>query len=250
VKNPFIIAECERLGLPLNKIETPLPETYSQDGEDLIVESLLLSIISRTAPVENIFYIEIGANHPIQTSNTYLFCKKYNAYGVLVEADPELIPMLQKTRPLDEVIQGAVTGRRTEKVTLNVADAKELSSVEAEHIGMFQSIFPDDFIKIVKQIEVKNIHIQDLLAPYDTIMYLSIDVEGLDLEVLQAIDFTKRRPWIISCEPSTRYKQNNAFQMYKLMFLNEYTLVAKTDFNLIFADKKYLVGPEYRSTKT
>ncbi len=236
--NPFILAECQRLDLPLNWINTPLPETYSQDAEDIIVESLLLSIFSRSKPVENIFYMEIGANHPVQTSNTYLFYLKYNAHGVLVEADPELIPALQKARPRDEIKECAVSAREVDTVWLNVAQAKELSSLDAEHIRTFNAMYPKES-GIVKQIEVRNIHIRDLLAPYESIMYLSIDVEGLDYEILNGINFNKHRPWIISCEPSPQYKKDSMFKIYRLMVENNYILAAKTEFNLIFLDRKY-----------
>ena len=236
IPNPFILAECKRLELPLNKIETPLAESYSQCGEDLIVESLLLAILSRRPPVDNIFYIEIGANHPIQTSNTYLFYRKYRSHGVLVEADPNLIPALKKARPYDEVIHSAVSAREAETVLLNVAEAKELSSLDAEHIATF----PKEWSQIVRQIEVKNTHIRDLLAPYEEIMYLSIDVEGLDLEILSAIDFTKHRPWIISCEPSPQYKKESPSKIYQHMAANGYLLAARNDVNLIFADQRLI----------
>ena len=97
--NQFITAECNRLGIAQNLIETKSPETYSQAGEDLVVQALLFGLVPRLAPVQSIYYLDIGANHPVQTSNSYLLYKEHNAHGVLFDADPDLIPALQRARP-------------------------------------------------------------------------------------------------------------------------------------------------------
>src|SRR5882672_2105162 len=98
--NQHIANECTRLGIPQNIVGTREPEFYSQAGEDLIVETLLAAVVTKK-PIRNMFYLEIGANHPIQASNTYLFYKHRGAQGVLFEADPELILTLEKARPKD-----------------------------------------------------------------------------------------------------------------------------------------------------
>ena len=57
-----------------------LNKTYSQYGEDLI----LSSAIEYLKIDENISYLDIGANHPMSLSNTYLLYKQ-GASGVLIE---------------------------------------------------------------------------------------------------------------------------------------------------------------------
>jgi len=238
--NEFIAAECNRLGIAQNLIETGMPETYSQAGEDLVVQALLSAIMLRLAPNANIYYLDIGANHPIQTSNTYLFYKKHNAHGVLFDADPELIPALQSVRPRDTVVHTAVSARRDATVTLNVSEAKELSSLDASHVRAFAGL--GEIANIAKQIDVPNLHIDDLLTQYgqQSIQYLSIDVEGEDLPIMRAIDFDRYRPWILSCEPSAQIHPDNPRRMYQTMTQAGYCLVANTVINLIFVDKRWL----------
>src|SRR3954465_2657889 len=77
-ENPFIINECRTHGIEQAPLATNIYETYAQGNEALIVEPVLLAQLNRAgrAP-ETLRYIEIGANHPFQTSSTYLFYKLY-----------------------------------------------------------------------------------------------------------------------------------------------------------------------------
>jgi hypothetical protein len=71
IENPFITFECGRLGLDKAPIPTGLLESYSQCNEDLIIEGLLRALTCRAGrTMSSVRYIEIGANHPVQTSSS------------------------------------------------------------------------------------------------------------------------------------------------------------------------------------
>ena len=112
--------------------------------------------------------------------------------------------------------------------------------MDANHVRSFAGM--GEIANIVKQIEVPNLHIGDLLAKYgqQSIQYLSIDVEGEDLSIMKAIDFDRYRPWILSCEPSAQVYPDNPQQMYQVMAQAGYCLVAHTVINMIFVDKRWL----------
>jgi hypothetical protein len=63
---------------------------------------------------------------------------------------------------------------------------------------------------------------------------LSIDVEGLDKEILSDIDFSKYRPMVIVIEPSDFFIKDNTNNIIDIMNNNNYTLISITDVNLIF----------------
>ena len=72
--------------------------SYSQQGEDLIVESIcgFLKILKPT-------YLDVGAADPVGDNNTYLFyCK--GCRGVLVEPNPALCRRLKEVRPKDTLL--------------------------------------------------------------------------------------------------------------------------------------------------
>jgi FkbM family methyltransferase len=238
--NTYIIGECNRLGISPNLIDTHFSETYSQTGEDTIIEALLFALAAKTPPMKTLFYVDIGANHPIQTSNTYLLYKKYNGQGLLVEADPELIPLLRQVRPRDQVIHAAVTDHREPTVLFNVARAKELSSLHSQHVKGFAHW--GDVANIVAHVEVPNLHVDDLLARYapEPIHYLSIDVEGGDLAIIRALNFERFRPRLVSCEPSPDLIPANPQQMLQVMSSNGYSFIGRTAVNMIFIDKRWL----------
>jgi hypothetical protein len=68
-------------------------KTYAQCGEDVIISFVLENI-----RIVNPYYVDIGAHHPWNISNTALFYNKGND-GILVEADPLLCQELEKERP-------------------------------------------------------------------------------------------------------------------------------------------------------
>jgi FkbM family methyltransferase len=235
--NAFIRGECERIGVPPAVLDTYISETYAQRNEDLIVESLLAPVLRRLdRPLSSIFYFEIGANHPFQTSNTYLFYRKYGAKGVLVEANHQLAQQLKIARPQDQVIEAAVSGRHDATITFHQCAISELSGLDEAHIKSFGSNAP------IEAMVVANMHINALLDRYATrqIDYLSIDVEGVDIELLEAMNFNKYRPYFIQCEPSEHFLPGASDKVSAMLEAKGYVLIARTEINMIFAERAVL----------
>src|SRR5690242_9998804 len=71
--------------------------SYAQSGEDLVAEFILryLKIYA-----ESVNYLDIGANDPVFSNNTYFFYLK-GARGVLVEPNVALCARLRAVRPED-----------------------------------------------------------------------------------------------------------------------------------------------------
>jgi len=231
--NPWIYRECEHKQIPPASIPTHLSPSFSQFGEDLIVESLLQSYFrQQQRAMSSIRYLEIGANHPIQTSNTYLFYAKHGARGILVEANPDLTARLKMVRIGDQVINLAVAPSAIKKLTLHIAAHPELSSALAEHIAFFGA---DG--KIVKTIEIQAVSLDDLL---ETQMpsgcdFLSLDVEGLDLAILEDAKLTTVRPKFLMVEHSRDIIPKNDIGIIAALQQRNYRLVAESQINLIFS---------------
>lgn len=233
VPNVFIAHECARTDTPATAIAASIHETYAQCGEDVIVEGLLAARLGLAGRgLDSLFYIEIGANHPVQTSNTYLFYRKHGAAGVLVEANAALIADLRRVRPRDTVLRTAVSARTDPTLSFGVCEVSELSSLALDHIRSFGTGAS------VARTSVPNLHVNDLLARYadQMIDFLSIDVEGVDLEILEVIDFSRFRPIVIQCEPSEHFAPGTASRMIHLLRERGYALAARTSINLIFVD--------------
>lgn len=236
LENPFIRAETERFGLEASKLHNPLMPTYAQRGEDLIVEALLHAHLAKQGRHwDSLFYIEIGANHPISTSNTYLLYSSRGASGVLVEPNPELHPLIAKARARDTLVAAAILPAPQPSVTLHIGNAHELTSVDAAHVESFGAFGGAGGIR--NRIEVPGIGINELFAahaanrPFD---FLSIDCEGIDHELAKAIDFETFKPAVVQLEPSDHFFPGARARMVNLMESRSYRLVAMTEINVIF----------------
>ncbi|MFZ5519708.1 MAG: FkbM family methyltransferase [Pseudomonadota bacterium] len=233
--NPWITQACEQHDVPPNRLDTHLQEQYGQLGEDLVLDALLKSYFHRHGlEPDRIRYLEIGANHPVQTSNTYLFHNKWGGKGILVEANAALVPALKRVRTRDVVLNYAVVPAGQEgMVTLNVAENPELSSLDKAHVESFGEIGG-----VAGTREVEALTLDELLDNCfpEGLHLMSIDIEGLDLPVLEGAAF-RRRPVFIVAEPSRHYFDDAEQSFARVLTQQRYVEVARTDFNIIYLDR-------------
>src|SRR5690242_18514402 len=76
--------------------------SYAQCGEDLIMD-LIFTGLRLPQPT----YLDIGANDPVNFSNTYYFYQK-GCRGVCVEPDPNLAEAFRRRRPKDTCLNAGV----------------------------------------------------------------------------------------------------------------------------------------------
>lgn len=158
------------------------------------IESRLVWNFFKQRP-EGVF-VEVGANHPTQENQTW-FLEQQGWSGVLVEPNPELHKLLCKQRPRSRAVQAAAgaTDQRDEVELLLGVDP--LHSTLAPVLG-------DPLSE--KKVRVKLRTLNSILAETGTtkIDFLSIDVEGTELQVLQGLDLKKYAPGLILIEEQRR----------------------------------------------
>lgn len=237
IDNLFIDATVAELKLPPQpKAASWIFESYSQYGEDRIMLALLRAQVCdrESRSFQSIKYIEIGGNHPVRNSNTWLLYK-LGCSGTLVEANPKLASLLSQVRPRDQVVPVAVVPDAQERVLLHLGKYDELSSLRADHIESFGDF--NGLGGIERAISVPAININTLLEQTpDPLDYLSIDVEGLDVDLLEALDFARFQPAFIQAEPSEHFLRGNTNRMIDVMQRNNYVLLARTEGNCIFRE--------------
>jgi FkbM family methyltransferase len=229
--NPFIEYENGRLRLLPAPIATTIRETYSQCNEDLIVEALLRTRMAAAGRnMSTVRYLEVGGNHPVQTSSTYLLYRAWGARGCIVEANAGLAQRLRQTRPRDTIVQTAVSDKHDATVSFYVHELDELSTLAADNIRGVEST---GLVGDLSSVEtVPNLHINAFFdAHIDTPLdFMSIDIEGLDLPVLQALD-PRHRPAVLQVECVERELLT---RLRETLEPRGYTLAAMTDVNVIF----------------
>ncbi|MCL2046781.1 MAG: FkbM family methyltransferase [Oscillospiraceae bacterium] len=174
--------------------------SFSQRSQDKIVEALLFE-----AGITKPSYLDIGANTPVEMSNTALFYRK-GCSGVVVDANESLRQRWTELRPNDIFVNAAVSTISGEKIPFYMLDMySPRNSVDFETINAFieESKKTENPWEIMKTIEVTTITINEIVDIYCNGIfpdYLSIDIEGMDLHVLQNADFTLSAPKVISIE--------------------------------------------------
>lgn len=174
------------------------------------------------------FYIDIGAYHPIRYSNTFKFYLK-GWHGINIDARPGSMKIFKKVRPKDINLEIAI-GNRSECLKYYMFDEPALNGFSKEISEERDRDFHFNILKTVDiNLERLEVILDNFLPENTEIHFLSIDVEGLDYEVLLSNNFNKYRPKMILVETSV-ISEGLAFDSEINLFLNEngYSLVAKT----------------------
>lgn len=188
----------------------------------------------RKSGITKPLYVDIGAHHPIFANNTYLLYRQ-GGRGILVEPNKELCYVIQNTRPRDVCLNAGVGGHDSEEEFFSFprSTRSTFSKVQAEAWQRESEERPT--------IEKKPIYSLDTIinTHCDRVPdVVSIDAEGLDIEILSGFSWT-RRPKIF-CIESAVYDDGGIkhvdSELASLMKQHDYTLVAKVLCNDIFVD--------------
>lgn len=215
-------------------------KTYAQAGEDVILEYVLM-VLGIT--MKECRYLDLGANHAKELSNTYCLYKK-GARGVLVEANPQLIPELKFYRYEDVILNKCVAKNSGETVKFYIMNGDGLSSADKDSVDLACRKNKD--LEVSNTIEVETISVVDIIDTYfeSAPDIINIDIEGKDVEILEQLDLVKGRPLLIVIEmieynPLLTIGEKNEV-ILNFMEEHDYKEYAFTGINSIFIDYKKL----------
>lgn len=203
--------------------------SYSQDGEDMVLRSLMEDYPKGYKGV----FVDIGAHHPVRFSNTYFFYKK-GWRGINVDAMPGSMKLFKWLRSKDTNLEVGV-GPEKDTLTFYCFDEPALNTF-SEETALERD--QNTRYKIIKKVEVPVMKLAEILETYlsaPKIDLLSIDVEGLDHQVLMSNNWDKYRPVFILVE-------DNDFMLtaldrsvtYQFLVNKGYELSGKTKRTLVF----------------
>ena len=205
--------------------------SYSQEGEDLLLERFFEN-------KKNGFYVDIGAHHPQRFSNTYNFYKK-GWRGINIDAMPESMSSFNDVRPMDTNIEIGVSLEKSELTyyMFNEPALNTFSDEEAKKKDGLRNF------KIIAKKKIETIPLsiilKEHLPPYVQIDFMTIDVEGLDLQVLKSNDWKLYRPNMVLVEDLKQYsltELEKQSEVYNYLVGKKYQLVSKTFNTLFFKD--------------
>ena len=203
--------------------------SYSQFGEDLILLKYL-----KYKNIKKGKYLDIGAFHPRWVSNTHLLHQQ-GFMGYCVDIDDEKLKWFRFARGKKvKTICAAVSNSYEELIKVYKFERKSpFSSIDTtslEHAEYFRS----DKSKY-KEINVKNIHINELFNKVGKINVLNIDIEGKDFEVLKSSKLDIIDPEVILIEDHNSYFPSK--ELIKFFSDREYFLISICGLTKCFAKK-------------
>jgi len=206
--------------------------SYSQEGEDMLLRTIFGN--------KKGFYVDIGAHHPKRYSNTYYFYK-IGWNGINIDAMPGSMNIFNKIRPRDINLEIAISKNNKELDYYAFNEPAfngflKNDSVEKIKKDGFKLLFSKKIITKTLA-EVLNLYLKD----ESKIDFMSIDVEGLDLEVLQSNDWNRYKPDVLLVEIHSYGLENvKDHKIYKYISNKGYKLICSTINTFIFKKKELI----------
>jgi FkbM family methyltransferase len=197
-------------------------------GEDALLLFYLTEVLSIRKPG---FYVDVGCNHPINHSNTWLLYQR-GWRGIVIDANHLILELYKKIRPRDQIVNELVSDIEQE-MDFYVFEGSLVSTVELHYASAWEK---SSNVKEVRSLSPKTLNaiMQEYQVP-DNFELLKIDVEGHDAAVLRSIDLTRYQPIIILVEihhESIETITHN--EIYQRLATYGYRMVSLAGYNGIF----------------
>lgn len=209
--------------------------SFSQNGEDILIKTIF-----DIRKINQISYLDIGANDPVKLNNTYLFYRN-KSQGVNVDANPKLIANMDRVRPRDKNVNIGIS---------QVEGYLDFYIMENDKVSTFSSKeYQNNLemgLQLKEKVKVEVTTVGDIVDQYfggKFPDFLNIDVEGLEWDILNSIDFNGTNTPKVMCletaEHSMKGNGNKREDIITYVVDNGYYRYADTHFNSILVRKDF-----------
>ncbi len=175
---------------------------FSQAGQDKIIKEFFFK------NKKNGFFVEIGAFDGIQGSNCYHFEKFLNWDGIALEPSRIQFEKLKKNRKC-KILNEAVSHEIKEVEFIEVIEGlTQMSGINDNFYQRNMNIISKNETSKTQSINLKTITFEQAVPKNTDIDYLSIDIEGGEMDLLNSINFNDNNIKLISVENNIPAEQN------------------------------------------
>lgn len=205
--------------------------SFSQEGEDLILARIF-------EEKKEGFYLDVGAHHPQRFSNTHYFHLR-GWRGINIDAMPGSMSIFNAARPNDINLELPISNKK-QVLTYYMFNEPALNGFSKDLAEQRNGL---KGYKIIFEKELQTYTLAEVLDTYlppnQKIDFLSVDVEGLDCEVLNSNNWDAYRPYVVLVEDLqlTTLEHINRSPVAALLGAQNYELFCKTVCTLIFRSK-------------
>lgn len=209
--------------------------SYTRNFEDVMINRAMQGI-------EKGFYVDVGGFHPVVDSNTYALYK--NGWrGIALEPQANLHPMWLHFRPEDTLVGAAAGAQAGELPFFEISEVSQCATFSPE----LAQAYRDKNYKLSEPKTIPVVTLNQVLAdlhPSGEIHCMSIDVEGFEGQVLQGLDRTRFRPWLMVLESVVPGSPNPNHQGWEPMLL-------ESGYDFVYFDgaNRFYVAKEHAELK-
>ena len=192
--------------------------SFAQNNEDVILERIF-------AGKNDGYYLDVGCYHPVIKSTTCHFHLK-GWKGINIDVCQENIKRFNLLRP-DDLNINSLIGSQNKIVEVFILEGTTRSTKTPE-LGLSYIQRGKNILKSKKEQRSLNSILEEF-KEIPKIDFLSIDVEGAELDVLRGLNLSKFRPKVILAEAT--YPETNIpnYQEWE-------PLLTKADYELVYFD--------------
>jgi FkbM family methyltransferase len=186
---------------------------YSQAGQDFFLASLLFGPISRNSN-DKLWIVDVGCNDPIHFNNSYFFEKYFGCSVLAIDPIQEFSDIWSEKRP-NSIFRASAVGKDKGFINLNLPNSINGDNMFAYVDSSKQTLLKKAFTS--RQVELNKL--DDIFSENNIkeILFLSIDVEGFELDTIKGINFENVivRCLLIENNSTSLYGSNEIRQFLK-----------------------------------
>jgi FkbM family methyltransferase len=197
---------------------------YSQHGEDFILNEIFKD-------QNEGFFVEVGCIDGRRFSNTLTFEEK-GWKGICIEAHSDYIELLKKNRPGSIIEHCAVGEKDEDSITFYANSRGSLSTLDKTREKLFNIKFGKYFTGFeeqqVVQLTLNTIFEKNAISKID---FISIDIEGYEVEALKGFDLALYKPKVLVIESDSNEHED---KLDSIILANEYEKRLKIKQNIFY----------------
>lgn len=223
--------------VPTNPEDAPR-DSWSSHGEDLTLWALLERDGALPEEGRTGVFVDVGAYHPFVASNSALF-ELAGWKVVAVEPNPFMVRLWKERRP-NSVVEQTAIGLDSGKAVLHFFG--DWASSNTLRRDFAQEVATSQGLEQPTELVVPIVPLRDLLRknlPCSQIDIISVDVEGMDEDVLRSNDWNEFRPHLVCVEDiGLRLSEPSESGVYRFLQSQDYELVSHVGLSSIYRDTR------------
>lgn len=210
-------------------------QSYSWEGEDVLVRKVAADVLG----VRKGFYVDVGAHHPFNLSNTALLYAE-GWRGINIDAMPGSMDAFREHRPDDINLEVGVSDHEDVLQFSMFSDPGLNGFLPPSMVGSHEARGE----RRLGVVDVRVCRLDDLLREHAgdrRIDLMSIDLEGLDERVLASLDPSFRPSMVLAEVLRARsIADAAAAPITRLMEARGYAFFSRMHFSCLYIDREKL----------